>query len=245
MWNQHLVEKLKSIGFKASEIDECLFYRGNSLYVLYTDDSILTGPDPKELDEILNDMKNAGLDLTVEGDVSDFLGVQIDRISNGQFKLTQPHLINDILKELRLDGDKVAIKKTPGASSVPLLRHMESEDFDGHFDYRRVIGKLNYLEKCTRPDISCAVHQAARFVGNPKVEHGKALSGLDDISQGRKNKASFIHQTTIKVSSSMWMRHSQVIGIRRTRNGTRTRHGHEQATSLCTQDVRSFGRLNC
>ena len=188
VWNQHLVEKLKSIGFEVSAIDECLFYRGNSLYVLYTDDLILTGPDPKELDEILNDMKSAGLDLTVEGDVSDFLGVQIDRVSDGQFRLTQPHLINDILKELRLDGDRVAIKKTPGASSVPLLRHMESDDFDGHFDYRRVIGKLNYLEKCTRPDISCAVHQAARFVGSPKVEHGKALKWLGRYLAGTKEQ---------------------------------------------------------
>jgi hypothetical protein len=188
VWNQHLVEKLKEIGFQVSEIDECLFYRGTSLYVLYTDDSILTGPDPNELDQILNDMRKVGLDLTVEGDISDFLGVQIDRVSKGQFKLSQPHLIKDILKELRLDGSKVAIKKTPGASSVPLLRHLESDDFDGHFDYRRVIGKLNYLEKCSRPDISCAVHQAARFVGNPKVEHGKALKWLGRYLAGTSDK---------------------------------------------------------
>jgi hypothetical protein len=129
--NQHLVEKLKEIGFQVSEIDKCLFYCGTSLYVLYTNDSILTGPDPNELDQILNDMRKVGLDLTVEGNILDFLGVQIDRVSKGQFKLSQPHLIKDILKELRLDGSKVAIKKTPGASSMPLLRHLESDNFDG------------------------------------------------------------------------------------------------------------------
>ena len=40
VWNQHLVNKLKEVGFIPSEIDECLFYKGKSVFVLYTDDSI-------------------------------------------------------------------------------------------------------------------------------------------------------------------------------------------------------------
>ncbi|KAI2490981.1 hypothetical protein MHU86_23583 [Fragilaria crotonensis] len=28
VWNKHLIEKLKKVGFVASQIDECLFYRG-------------------------------------------------------------------------------------------------------------------------------------------------------------------------------------------------------------------------
>jgi hypothetical protein len=34
------------------------------------------------------------------------------------------------------------------------------------------------LEKCSQPDISCAVHQVARFVSDPRVEHGKAFKWL-------------------------------------------------------------------
>jgi hypothetical protein len=37
---------------------------------------------------------------------------------------------------------------------------------------------LNFLEKSTRPDISCATHQCARFAANPKKEHGKAVEWL-------------------------------------------------------------------
>ncbi len=100
--------------------DECLFYKGKSMFVLYTDDSILAGPDPQ--DNIVKEMEAVGLKLTVEGDISDFLGVQINRINDTTFNLTQPHLINDVIKELRLDGEKVAIKKTTGASSKTLCR---------------------------------------------------------------------------------------------------------------------------
>jgi hypothetical protein len=50
-------------------------------------------------------MKKAELDLTVEGDIADFLGVNIERSEDGKnFNLTQPHLIDDILKELRLEA---------------------------------------------------------------------------------------------------------------------------------------------
>ena len=52
VWNLYLVEKLKSIGFVQSEYDECIFYKGNAVYTLYTDDSILAGPDQKELEDI-------------------------------------------------------------------------------------------------------------------------------------------------------------------------------------------------
>ncbi len=37
VWNKHLIEKLKQVGFVACQIDECLFYKGQSVFVLYTD----------------------------------------------------------------------------------------------------------------------------------------------------------------------------------------------------------------
>jgi hypothetical protein len=189
VWNKHLIERLKAVGFVASQIDECLFYKGQSVFVLYTDDSILAGPDSKELDSIIEEMKKAELDLTVEGDIADFLGVKIERSQGGKsFSLTQPHLIDDILKELRLDADKTAIKRTTGASSKPLLRNPTAEPFDGHFDYRRVIGKLNYLEKCTRIDVTCATHQCARFVSEPKDVHGKAVKWIGRYLAGTRDK---------------------------------------------------------
>jgi Reverse transcriptase (RNA-dependent DNA polymerase) len=188
VWNKHLVERLKSVGFTQSAIDECVFYRGKSIYVLYTDDSILAGPDSNELDQIIADMKAAKLDLTVEGDICDFLGVRIARDPDGTVHLTQPHLIDRILKDLRLDKDNVATKQTPAPVSTLLSRHSDSESFDGHFDYRSVVGKLNYLEKSTRPDISYAVHQCARFASDPKKEHGKAVTWIGRYLAATRDK---------------------------------------------------------
>jgi len=188
VWNQYLVDKLKSVGFKQSAIDECIFYRGHCIYVLYTDDSILVGPDDDELDAIINDMQNAGLKLTADGKMDDFLGVNIDRKDDGTIHLTQPRLIDQILREMRLHSDNVSVKSTPSAISKVLKRLSAKMTFDKHFNYRSIIGKLNFLEKSTRPDISYAVHQAARFAANPKQEHGKAVDWLCRYLAGTRDK---------------------------------------------------------
>ena len=86
---------------------ECVFYRGNVLYVLYTDDSILAGPNQDEIEQVLKELKEAKLNITDEGDVKDFLGVNIKKHNDGTVHMTQPHLIDQILKDLNMNGDDV------------------------------------------------------------------------------------------------------------------------------------------
>lgn len=175
VWNQHLVQRLQQAGFQQSKVDDCVFYYGRCIYMLYTDDSILAGPTDEELETAITSIKKVGLEITVDTTVTDFLGVKITDKNDGTYELTQPQLINQILKDLRLLNSNVTGKGTPASPKQVLRKYEESEKFDGHFDYRSVIGKMNYLEKSTRPDISYAVHQCARFVSDPKLEHGKAV----------------------------------------------------------------------
>ncbi len=44
-------------------------------------------------------------------------------------------------------------------SSKILHSHSKSDDFENSFNYRTVIGKLNFLEKATHPDLAYAAHQ--------------------------------------------------------------------------------------
>lgn len=189
VWNKYLTEKLiKEVGFVQSKTDECVFFRGSVVYVLYTDDSILAGPSKKEIDRVISDIKKAKLDITVEGDIQDFLGVHIDRKKDGTVHLTQPHLIESVLNDLRMTEEELKTKATPASSSKILSKHPESQPFDKSFHYRRVIGKLNYLEKGSRSDIAYIVHQCARYVEDPKREHGDALRWLGRYLAATKDK---------------------------------------------------------
>ena len=76
----YLTQKLlEELGFEISQVDECVFYRGKTVYILYTDDSILAGPDPEEIEQVLKDLKKENLEVTGKGNIEDFLGVNIER----------------------------------------------------------------------------------------------------------------------------------------------------------------------
>ena len=70
--------------------------------------------------------------------------------------------------------------------------------FDDSFNYRSVIGKLNYLEKSSRPDIAYATHQCAIFSSNPKREHGQAVKWLGRYLKGTSDKGVILKPDTNK-----------------------------------------------
>ena len=61
------------------------------------------------------------------------------------------------------------------------------------FHYHSVIGKLNFLEKSTRPDISISVHQCARFSESPKKSHAEAVKCIGQYLLAMWDKGLIIH----------------------------------------------------
>ncbi len=88
-------------------------------------------------------MQEANLNITIEGDLQDFLVANISKHKDGSIHLTQPHLIDQILDKLCLNNDNVTEKITLATSLQLSSRHSHSEPFDNSFNYRSVIGKLN------------------------------------------------------------------------------------------------------
>jgi hypothetical protein len=60
----------------------------------------LAGLDKAEIDQIIKEMQEAKLDVTIKGNLQDFLGANVERKTDGTIHLTQPHLIDQILKDL-------------------------------------------------------------------------------------------------------------------------------------------------
>jgi len=106
------------------------------MHVLCAEDSILAGPDKDELKQVIADIKSAGLDVTEEGDIKDFLGVNIDHVDDDTYHLSQPHLIEQILRDLNLDGENVQTKETLSPLSRVLGAHKSSPEF--HTKQQRV-----------------------------------------------------------------------------------------------------------
>ena len=196
VWNKHLDAQLNRAGFRRSAHDECLYYRGSAIYVLYVDDSIITAPTQDAIDDSISAMKAVDLKLTYEPGLGDFLGVNIRYNEDGTIFLSQPKLTESIVSDLRLT--EATSKKLPAVSTRILRRHLEEPPFDEHFHYRAVIGKLNYLEKSTRPDIAYAVHQCARFSADPRESHGKAVKHIGRYLRGTIDKGLMLTPDTSK-----------------------------------------------
>ena len=118
--------------FIQSKHDECVFYKGKAIYVLYTYDIILAGPDPQELQDIIKLIAKSGLNINHKGTIEDFLGVNIEALGNRKFHLSQPKLIDQILKDLGLDLSNATPRSMPSPASAVLGEFPNSEPFDRH-----------------------------------------------------------------------------------------------------------------
>ena len=185
VWNEYLHEGLLARGFKQSEVDMCLYYRGRVAMLIYTDDGIFCAPTQGDIDEVMAILQApAGkrneyraFKMTDEGDISDYLGVKVERLANGCIKLSQPQLIQSIIKDMGFN-ERTGSKPTPAASNVKLSRDLHGRSIDEEWHYRSIIGKLNFVEKSTRPEIAYAVHQCARFSSDPKESHANAIKRI-------------------------------------------------------------------
>jgi Reverse transcriptase (RNA-dependent DNA polymerase) len=178
VWNEYLVQGLKELGFVQSNYDMCLLWKVQCILVIYTDDTIVTGPDAKEIDDTIQQIAGK-FTITITKGIEDFLGVNLHYDEHEKsLKFTQPQLIKSILHDLGLNESNAKIHRTPALSDRILHAHEESRPHVEKWSYRSVIGKLNYLEKPSRPDISYAVHQCARFCQDPKVERSAAVKRI-------------------------------------------------------------------
>jgi hypothetical protein len=119
VWYLHLRKNLLKLGFKPSNHDECVFYYGKTIFIVYTDDTILLGPDKDELDTLV---KKLGKTFNIEdqGELSDYLGIKIERKPDGTLEWTQPTLTQSILKDLKLDGEEIKGRQNkPNIKAVP------------------------------------------------------------------------------------------------------------------------------
>ena len=97
VWYQHLTRLLTTKhGFKQSTADECVFYRDGIMLLIYVDDTICVYRDVGAAQKLAKELKKS-FDITIEGTITDFLGVQFKRRSDGSFALSQPQLIDSIL----------------------------------------------------------------------------------------------------------------------------------------------------
>ena len=83
------------------------------MYIFYTNDSIVAGPNKEALEDVVADLKTSNLEVKVEGTLEDLSGVNNYRRKYVSIHLAQLHLIEQIVKYLGQENPKNSSKSTP------------------------------------------------------------------------------------------------------------------------------------
>ena len=114
--------------------------------------------DNQLIDKLKNKEK---LDLIDEGDVDKYLGVEIERNKEDKsITFKQKFLIQ---RAIELAGLSNSNKVDIPAVKPSLSKDYEVASRTSSWEYRSIIGLLNYISGLSRPDISYATHSAAIF----------------------------------------------------------------------------------
>jgi hypothetical protein len=191
-WFKLLAEGLNREGFTQSKTDSCLFLRSDCIIVVYVDDCLFFSPSVTVIDKVILSLSKT-FKLKDDGDVSAFLGVQIAKDSKTKsISLTQPSLIEQIIRDVGITQFSKG-KETP-VDGI-LYPDPDGPPHAETWNFRSVIGKLNYLANNTRLDISMAVHQCARFCTQPMALHELAVKRIARYLLATKDKGFLLRPT--------------------------------------------------
>ena len=176
-WFEHLSAGLEDIGFAPTASDPCIFVKGTDMIILYVDDCIIISKTKEEADRVFSELDKRGYKMTDEGNMEEYLGILITHGKDKSFRMSQPFLIDRIIASIPGMTDARSAS-TPAVAGEILNKDIGGELRKEHWNYRSVIGMLNYLVNCTHPEMSFAVHQCARFCNDPKHSHEQAVKRI-------------------------------------------------------------------
>lgn len=183
-WHKTLSEWLFQIGFRRCDAEPCVFWRKGTFLYLHVDDLAIFSKDPEKFkEEVRTRFKIKDL-----GASNLLLGMNVTQ-KDGSITLSQRHYIDTQLT--RFNCEHLYPASTPLKPNSTLVA-ASAEDhkayLDSGYQYRSLVGALNYISMTTRPDITFAVSSLSQFLNKPGLLHWDAgiqvlryLKGTRDI----------------------------------------------------------------
>ena len=186
-WYIYLAKLLSELGYIPITSDQSIFINKSDGVIVtsHIDDLLIFGPDIRVITS-LREALGKKVEVSDLGEVSYYLGIEVTR--NRASKLlymSQQKFIEEILQRF----GKTALKptKTPAEQGIRLEKYQNAATEADIKLFQQQIGSLMYLMTSTRPDLSFAIGQCARFMSNPAPEHFKALNRIWQYLNYSKN----------------------------------------------------------
>ena len=174
-WNKEFDTKIQKLGYQRTRSDPCVYVKrdGNDLIILtiWVDDILLFGTSDKLLDDTITDIGQIW-EITVLGEPAKIVGIEITQTEDS-IKIAQKLYIKSILDREGLS--EINSVATPLDSNIKLEPNPDGNEGNRSNSFARLLGELQFLANCTRPDIAFAVNRLASYTANPSLQHFTAI----------------------------------------------------------------------
>ena len=182
LWSKKFGQELLRKGFERSQADPCVYRKKREgdvavIIVVYVDDLLLISATKKDEERALADLQSS-FPIKDLGEISYYLGCHVSRDRKiGTVTLDQHQYAKKVIKRFEI----VKTSKIPVATGAAAL---SKADGPGNEDevkemrdipYREAVGALMWIATMTRPDLSFAALNVAKFNDNPGQAHWKAV----------------------------------------------------------------------
>ena len=186
-WHTRLKEELNKHGFTPSQADAGLFvlHECTPVYILaYVDDLLIASESHASVNRVKTQIMSSfkARDL---GEASYFLGMDIVRDRKKRtLILGQRKYARDVLSRFGMLDAKSNSLPAPANFRI----QADGDPCDPtYLDYPAVVGCLQYLATCTRPDLCFLVSVLARYVSRPTADHCAFAKGVLAYLAGTTN----------------------------------------------------------
>lgn len=100
--------------------------------------------------------------------------LQIEHGADGSFRISQLMLVDRIIESIP-SMINASSSKTPALPGTTLTNDTDDEPRKETWNYRSIIGTLNFLVTRSHPELSFSAHQCARFSNNSIYSHKQAM----------------------------------------------------------------------
>ena len=177
-WNKEFDSKMKGFGYNRTRSDPCVYIRrdGKDVVILtvWVDDILLFGTSEKLLDEIVSDISQIW-EVTILGEPAKIVGIEITQTEDS-IKIAEKLYIKSILEREGLS--EINSVSTPLDTNIKLEPNPDDNEGNRSNSFARLLGELQFLANCTRPDIAFTVNRLASYTANPSLQHFTAVKRI-------------------------------------------------------------------
>jgi hypothetical protein len=179
IWYRVLHDFLTSMGFVRCYKEYCIYVQKVGvewiIIVVYVDDLTIMSHSMTLINNLKREM-SLRFKMKDLGDIHYILKMEVTRDrARRLMTISQRQYINDLIKKFNLEENKpVATPQLVGEQLLPELGMTAVQIAAQGFDYRGIVGSLQYLVRGTRPDIANAVRELSKFLSCYNRTHWEA-----------------------------------------------------------------------